>query len=658
MSIVVIMDGFKYEGWKNLSNLFEPSLYSDGIKIFYETDENLDEIDDLLSNHNDTVIYLVPIMDYQGEITHQIESYQYKYLMERIKGKFPFSNYSKNIIFTIDLTSDNSYQNPKFIAEELDKKGYINDSSCAPHLFSKKCLNEISEIYHDFINSIKVSNKFTEAEKNKFIGFKENFIQYFENQNSDKQNLQSTNSIQKSNSSSIYQSIVEIINQSCVNDLEKDKLSILKSITKAIFDHYSIQDQLNDFILVEYKYTDEINTVLFLNVYSLISIVHNIKNEFRHRNWYKVASIDTNYDLLSDNLNKLIKTKIQNKIENKFSVEVNNLQNIDFGWSESKISQPNKNEISIPVFNSYKVQENFKIELESYHKGIDQTIKSCKTNLSKIKENIFHYQVDKLSKEYNLDQLKQKSKLKLKTQNIEYKDSIKDVESSFNNINLDGFFKNAISVIRKLPTFLTFCIVVPLTITLFILLPIFIVNKLQDNIGVIIALYSLYLLASGIVVFRMRKIIKSIVNQYHHKIFGVINRLKNWESNAKTKFETMFFQKLKEENQQNITQFYKRVSTKIQKISCHQSNLDKISNQARYLLQDLNLDFRNSDEYKLDVDLNKPPSQIAEYSIFPSKINKPEITIDATQVIKNISFYGVINQATFNKVNVGDVVDE
>ncbi len=641
MSIVVIMDGFEYEGWRNLSTLVEPSFNQDGLVVYYKANNNLEEIEDLLPIHNNTLIFVFPIEE--ATENSRIELFRHKNHIKKIARLFPYFKDTNNLVLTVDMTTSRQFKNAKKQAKKLEQIGSIDDPSFEESYFSVKELENITNKIESFKNSLDQSHNFTELDVQKFAQFKQEL-------HTTTQDLVNSKNLAEDTAKEIKSSLEQFFTSFNTTQIEEQELNISQEIKKCLTQSFTIYKDLNDFTLIDYTYDDEINAEFYLNILSLFSIVHNSKDKLNLTYWFEIDEItNTKRDILNENMQKLMQKSISNKLAQEFTVEVNDMDNLNLNWEQIKLPPIAINDMSIPYFNSLQNKDSFQHELRGTHQDVADAIKGIKNNLIKIKQTIYNHTPNTIERKLTFEQLETEANKHLKQENYNYKDSMIEIEKSFLELKISNLISNCTSVIDKLPTLGQFLFIAPLVIVVLILLPLYLTQQLFENTALLAIIAGGYLLISWLLIFKTRKILKYYLQRYQQKLHPLMTRIKNWQHNTILKFKAVFIQKLNEENHRTYKTKLEQVSLKKSKINSHKQQLRTKQAFVQDLQNNLNLSKGNINNHKeIEIDLNKSPAEIIELSLFPNK-HEVNITIDINQITKP-HVYGNIESISFIKI--------
>lgn len=673
MTYLIAMDGFEGDSWKNILTLVEPSFYSDKTEVYFASQKDvsilIEEIMPIEGAH--LFIFLVAQLGEAKEGREQkieidkVEKYRLKRTIEKIKKQFPYVTQYNSIVLSVDdhkhIEGSEQYEeNEKQIAYELDRSGYIDSDFSQEYFFDSQELRGLDDHYQQFKETYcgTLSHPAGLDELKRFEEIKSEI----------KKSCTSLIDSKKKRIGEIktrdpiaaqLDKLLEVFHTR-VDSISIDKFDSSTSVPSNIMGELllgscSLRDDLNDFTIIEYPYGNEFDIRLFLNIVSMISLIHNSDNrELLRRSWWiRVDTLDVDTKYLLEELSRLAGLEFGQTIEtDNIQVELNNTDNIS---SESEI--PNivhDAPIRVSVWYSKKEEDILKGLINTSYSTLSNSINEIEKYMTRLKKNIHAHSVVKRSEEYTVDEIKNRLKEEIKTPQVSYHDTIEKIKKEFNEFEIDRFIGLAIDEFQKTPSFTAFFGLMLLSALLALVPYAVVIFKDFDpshwHYYIFFTIpFMLFTVVGVYYLVTLKKPLKKLLKKYHEKISALGYRIEEWQNNIIKKYNEMLSLKLENENRMILQSALKLFEDSSNKKKYHANMIRFINDKAK---NDIGVQFGfqvEGQHKEINPDINLSAKEIEDYSLFREK-RSIEISIDTTLNISDIKIHGYLSQIKFKKI--------
>lgn len=657
------MDGFTNEGWKNIYTLFEPSFYADDTRIYYASDSYASsDIEELMPrNEKHTFIYLsMQRGEYPGSTAERIHHYRYKRTLDIVKKQFPYYIEHNNIFLVLDsspkvLGREEYREYEKQISYELDQRGYLADNSRQKSLFSIEELSSIDKAYDTYASTVDDANTDKRINQDILDSISADSIRLIEDKKS---------AIEDASSPLVTIEMLQDIQQQLMRRLSRIKEKEIGSRSKkpsyllktTLQEYYSIVEDLRHFTILQFPYTSPIDIELFLKVGSLLSVITNAKRTIFKPYWLEIIKLDINTSLLKTKLEKLQSITLEEKKEQTYRLELNNIETILLPDESITIEFPDQ--IETPWFYSAKEEEILASEIKQYHSDVGYTLETVVSNLKRLKKEIHDYSPIKIEKVFTKKELKESIENKEFLQSVNYRDSLKKIYDTHESFDINEFTTSALHEIRKLPS--VFKLLISFVLISMVTIFPYIQSQEWGSMAewykhpfVLVVLVSFVMITMWNL-YRLKSKLRTLIGKYHKMTYNILRRIEEWQRSAIGKYSELFLQKLRNENSQIIAEKYFTVKKEENQSIYHKNRINFIKGQTNTIKNFFDLKIDSYETLYSISDPSKSAGEVITYALFDEKLPIQEVIVDIGLIDKNIKAYGFIRKVEIKKVIGGE----
>lgn len=650
MTYVIVLDGFKNQGWEYTYALFEPSFYADKIRIYFANNTHASsEIEELMprdEKHNFIYLYMQR-GEHPGSTDDKISHYRYKTTIEQIKKQFPYYREHNNIFLTLDhnqkILGSNEYkEKEKAIAFELDKKGYLDNNEAVKHLFSH---TEVLDLDKDFVTYVKEVENENESSSNK-KSVLDKIICKVTNLLSEKREI---------NNDILYDILEEefVSNLSKIKDIELTKEYAKPSyiFIRLLEKYISIKNDLNEFTVLQYGYTKDIDRELFLTVGSLLSLINNAKDRVYIPYWLEVSNLEIDLKRLKRHIEKIEWLEIEESLEDSYKLELNPTEDITLSLEVVEIEIPDR--IEIPWFNSKREEEILSSEIEQQYNSVESTYANVKDNIAHMKRQIHNYHIEKKERVFSKDELHKSLEDKLALPQIKPINPLEKIMQKYKDFPLKDFMKSAIHELRKVPTFFrvmsVFLFVVLIYITPYIMLPGITLQVWNESVFPV-SVVLVFFVATFVYLSIYRGVLRELIIKYETLSQNTLSDIRVWQKDTLNKQKELFLYKLSHENYEILNNKYTEIQEKEHEKLYHRNHVLNITHQVKEIKKFFSLTTNPEvNTFSID-DTGKSVKEIMNYALFDEKELVKELNIDVTMTVNDLKAYGIIDRLILRKI--------